>query len=709
MKQEENAQSGPARFGPIAPAKSLVDALLHTSRDSIKLIDLDGNVILLNGACAETVGPDAAVAILGRPWRSLWPKEAHRQIDQMLANARLGKPSAATIYRPASNGAPDWRHVAACPVRDGEGSVTSILALSHNLGGAQASQDELSQQLADQQAAIILLAKQLEAELRRLSESRKQVSQSEKVKLLGQFVGGTVHDINNVLAVMTSACRLLRKESPSEHAASILDHAEAAIDRGARLVRQLLDFSRTTSEEPEVVYLERLLSQDADLLSHLAGAEMRIRFDFPEEPWPVLVSPGKLQTVIFNLVANSRDAMPNGGDLRLQLSNCYANERPLGLPPKDYVALTVADTGKGMPPEVLARAGEPFFTTKEKGRGTGLGLASAFDLAGQCGGGVIVKSEIGKGTAVTLHLPRAAVAQEPVHRPNPFSDPLQHGGATILLVENDEPVRRHLGNLLRALDYVVIEATSPQHALAATLAKIRIDLIVANLDLARAPGFELLRKTRQAPPPPRLFLSASQDARAPADEIVFRKPIPETLFLKAILEQLGRIPASIVTAETLRLADRVRDRIRGPKVRNIYELWRRFAGEKGHLPTPKDAEDFDNGVRDNSYLLEVMGPQDAPAFRFVAVGNALTERLGRPLEGEILRASDHDVLGSITRAFQRCLKGVAYFDYSRLSLGDGRMLLFERLLLPLSDNKTTVTHLFGVATFDEMEMNKTPS
>ncbi len=702
MKQGEDAEREDLiPSSAIAPAGSIVEAILRSSRDSIKLLDLSGNVVMMNAAAADATAGSYA----GDPWRSFWPKELHPQIDQLVANAKLGRMATATIYRPTSQGALDWLHVTACPVFGDDGAVTHIVAQSHKLSGYHAPPDEISRQIADQQTAIILLAKQLEAESRRLAESRKQVSQSEKVKLLGQFVGGVVHDINNVLAVMTSASRLLRKQAPSEQAATVLDHADATIERGARLVRQLLDFSRVNSEDPEIVYLERLLGQDADLLTHLVGHGIQIRLDFPEELWSVLVSPGKLQTVIFNLVANSRDAMPSGGDLRLQLSNCYANERPMGLPPRDYVALTVSDTGKGMTPDVLARAGEPFFTTKEKGSGTGLGLASAFDLAGQCGGGVAVKSELGRGTSVTIHLPRAALKGERVPQKGAVADPALHGGATILLVENDEPARRHLGNLLRSLDYVVIEATSPQHALAATLAKIGIDLVVANIDLANAPGFELLPRRPSAAAMPRLFISASLDAPTPPDEIVFRKPIPEPLFLQAVLERLGRIPASIVTAETLRLADRVRDRIRNQKVRNLYESWRRLAGENGRLPTPRDAEDFDNGLRDNSYLLELLGPQDAPAFRFARVGAALTERLGRPLEGEILRASDHDVLGSITRAFQRCMKGTAYFDYSRLSFGDGRVLLFERLLLPLSDNKTAITHLFGVATFDELEQS----
>ncbi len=701
--RREIHRADPSVTRGLAANSNLLEALLSTSRDSIKLLDLAGNIILLNAAGAEAMEIDCLDGIAGQPWRTLWPKEAHRHVDQIIANAKLGRYSTATIYRPTAKGVPAWWHVTVTPVLDEAGTVVQILAQSHKLAGYASAQDELSRQLSDQKAAIILLARQFEAESRRLSETQKRVSQTEKIKLLGQFVGGIVHDINNVLAVMTSASRLLRRSSPSEQAADVLDHTDAAIDRASRLIRQLLDFSRVSSEDPEVVYLDRLLAQDADLLRHLAGFGIDIRLDFPEDSWPVLVSPGKLQTVIFNLVANARDAMPNGGELRLQLSNCYANERPLRLPAKDYVALSISDTGKGMTPEVLARAGEPFFTTKEKGRGTGLGLASAFDLAEQCGGGVALDSALGKGTTITMHLPRAAVQNERIESPVALVDSLHHGGATILLVESEEFTRRHVGNLLRSLNYVVIEATSPQHALAATLATIHIDLFIANIDLAKGPGFELLRETRKAEAKiPRIFLAGPASSQEPLNEMVFRKPIPESLLAKAVLEKLGRVPPSILTADTLRIADKVRDRIRNPKVRNLYESWRRIVTAKGNLPCPSDASDFDNLLMDNSYLLEVTGQEDAPAFRFVQVGNALTERLGRPLEGEVLRASDYDVLGSITRAFQRCLKGVAYFDYSRLSLGDGRILLFERLLLPISSDRMTVTHLFGVATFDEL-------
>jgi PAS domain S-box-containing protein len=705
MKQERHTRISRIDLSalPNLAPESLVEALLCTSRDSIKLIDLSGNVVLVNDAGLEAIEIDSFDAVRGRPWTALWPEEAAAQLNESITRAKCGQSSVLTVYRPAANGAPAWWHVSVRPLFDGAGAVAQILSQAHRLDGYPSPHEALSRRLADQKAAIVLLARQLEAESRRLSESRKQVSQSEKIKLLGQFVGGVVHDINNVLAVMMSACRLMRRSSISEETATILDHADLAIERGARLVRQLLDFSRSSSEDPEVVYLEQLLGQDAVLLGHLAGYGIDIRLDFPGDAWPVLVSPGKLQTVIFNLVANARDAMPDGGQLRLQLSNCYANERPLGLPPKDYVALTIRDTGKGMTPEVLARAGEPFFTTKERGRGTGLGLASAYDLADQCGGRISIDSALGKGAAVTLHLPRAAVKGESSGQRDALLEPHLHGGATILLLESDESVRRHAGNLLRSLNYVVIEATSPQHALAATLAAIQIDLIIVNADLAQGPGLDLLRDTRQPKVKiPKLFLPGSPAARVPPDEILLRKPISEPLLAGAVLTKLGWMPASILASETLRIADRVRDRIRNQRVRDVYEAWRQIVSLKGHFPSPHETDDFDFGLKDNSYLLEVMGPEDAPSFRFVHVGNALTERLGRPLEGEILSASDYDVLGSITRAFQRCLKGVPYFDYSRLSLGDGRLLLFERLLLPITDNKTSVTHLFGVATFDEV-------
>ncbi len=688
--------------GQGAPAASgLAEALLRSSRDAIAVIDLAGNIVLVNGAGLEAMEIGSLHTVRGRPWHSLWAQDCASQINAGVARARRGKTSTLTVYRAAGD-APSWWNLTVSPVYEA-GAVVQILSQAHKLAGSSPEEDKLARELSGQRTALILLGEQLEAESRRLSESRRQLSQAEKVKLLGQFSGGIAHDINNVLAVMASACQILRKVSPSEQANTVLGHAEAAIERGARLVRKLLDCARVSSEDPEILYLDRLLSEDAGLLHHLAGHGIEICFDLPNDLWPVLAAPGKFQTVIFNLVANARDAMPEGGRLTVQVRNCYANERPVSLPPKDFVALTLRDTGKGMTPEVLARAGEPFFTTKQKGMGAGLGLASAFDFADQCGGAVALESAPGEGTTITIHIPRAAVTTGSGSVPSANAASQPHGGATILLLESDDSLRRRVGSLLRSLDYAVIEAASSQQALAAALAAVKIDLIVANLDLAKGPGFELLGEAKPlAPAIPRIFLSGPQEHRSIPQEIVFRKPIQGPLLAQAILEKLGRAPPSLAPAETLRIADRLRDRIRNPKVLALYDCWRRIANEKSHLPSTADAAGFETFLPENAYLLEIMGPQDAPSFRFVRVGSALVERLGRELEGEILRASDHDVLGSITRALQRCLKGVAYFDYTRFSLGDGRMLLFERLLLPVSSNKTAVTHLFGVATFDEM-------
>jgi PAS domain S-box-containing protein len=686
----------------MATGAGLADALLRSSRAAITVIDLNGAVTLVNDAGLEAMEAGSFDAIRGQPWSSLWAPECASQIAASLARAKRGKTTLLTVYRLAEDGAPCWWNVTVSPVFDEGEAVVQILSQAHKLAGPTV-EDELARELSEQRTALILLAKQLEDESRRLSESRRQASQAEKVKLLGQFSGGIVHDINNVLAVMASACRILRKGSPSEQASAVLGHADVAIERGTRLVRKLLDFARVSSEDPEIVYLDRLLSEDAELLHHLTGHVIGICFDLADDLWPVLAAPGKLQAILFNLVANARDAMPNGGRLTVQVRNCHANERPVNLPPKDFVALTLRDTGKGMTPDVLARAGEPFFTTKQKGQGTGLGLASAFDFADQCGGEVSLESAAGVGTAITIHIPRAAVVTESRYVPPAHAASLDHGGATILLVESDDPLRRHVGALLRSLDYAVIEAASPQQALAAAVASVKIDLIVANLDLAKGAGFELLRETRPlAPAIPRIFLTEPQEPSLLPDEIIFRKPIQGPLLAQAVLEKLGRASPSIGREETLRIADRLRDRIRNPKALVLYDCWRRVTNEKGHLPSLGDVDGFENGLPENTYLLEVVGPQDAPSFRFVRAGSALLERLGRDLQGEILRASDHDVLGSITRAFQRCLKGVAYFDYTRFSLGDGRMLLFERLLLPVSSNRTSVTHLFGVATFDEI-------
>jgi hypothetical protein len=190
--------------------------------------------------------------------------------------------------------------------------------------------------------------------------------------------------------------------------------------------------------------------------------------------------------------------------------------------------------------------------------------------------------------------------------------------------------------------------------------------------------------------------------RTPPEVLVLRKPISEGVLVRAVLQQLGRVPASLMADEALRLSDRIRDRIRDRRIRGVYEHWRKRCESLTRLPSPVEITNLPADLRDSSCLLRVRGSGDEASFVFVHAGKALTERLGRELVGEKLSPADQNIFGSIGAAYARALRGIAFFDYARFPYGEGKKLLFERLILPLSDDRASVTHLFGLVTFTEI-------
>jgi signal transduction histidine kinase len=563
---------------------------------------------------------------------------------------------------------------------------------------------DLERQLRDKDQSLATLTEQFDAQRRQLAEAALLAAHSEKIRVMGEFVGNIVHDINNVLTIINAASKMLNRGVSPATQSEILTGVDRAVERGAQLTRQLLTLSRIDGSETDVVGLPALIVETGRLITLLAGSAIELQLDVAKDCWPVLASPARLQAVLLNLCANARDAMPDGGALTLRIANCHSTARPSGFAPGDYVHLAIIDGGCGMPPEVRDKAGQAFFTTKESGKGTGLGLASAFEFARQCNGRVLIDSEVGVGTTINLYLPRAAVAGEPVATPDDPIDPKLHGRATILIVENEDMIRTHLAAVLRTLNYRIIDAAREDVAYALLSGGIKIDLACIDLQLDEGSGVHLAGRLREAQPGlPIIFMTGTSAMPKPGNELIFRKPIAEGLFARAILEKLGRRPASLLTAEALRLSDRLRDKIRNPKIREAFDRWRKLAGAAERLPQTSEAREFAPDLTDNSCLLWVVSDDiDAARFKVMWAGAALIERLGRDMTGDVIAASDHDVLGSLGGAYRRALNGVVHFDYARFPSNHDSMILFERLILPLSDDGERVSHLLGLITFDEI-------
>jgi PAS domain S-box-containing protein len=314
-------------------------------------------------------------------------------------------------------------------------------------------------------------------------EAEARLHQAQKMESVGQLTGGIAHDFNNLLTVVIGNLDALIAGVAAEQRPTA-ESALRAAERGAGLVRQLLAFSRRQMLRPETVALNRIAADMDDLLRRTLGEEIQIVTRLTPDLWPALADRSQLESAVLNLAINARDAMPGGGTLTIETSNVRLDDeyaaRNAEVVPGDYALLAVTDTGTGMAPEVLERAVEPFFTTKELGKGSGLGLSMIFGFAKQSGGHLKLYSEPGHGTTVRLYLPRQtgeAVAEPPREE----RADLPAGHESVLVVEDDEDVRALTVSQLRELGYRVLEAADGPAAQTILDSEAPIDVILTDV------------------------------------------------------------------------------------------------------------------------------------------------------------------------------------------------------------------------------------
>jgi PAS domain S-box-containing protein len=330
------------------------------------------------------------------------------------------------------------------------------------------------------------------AEKARLEE---QLRLGQRLEAVGRLAGGVAHDFNNLLSVISGnagfALEALAPTAPVR--ADVLEIQDAAT-RAAALTRQLLAFSRRQILQPRVISLNQTVSDLEKLLRRLLGEDIQIGVHLAEDLGSVQADPGQLEQVLVNLAVNARDAMPRGGRLLIETANVELDEhyadQHVTTQPGRFVQLSVSDTGTGMPPEVLEHVFEPFFTTKEQGKGTGLGLATVYGIVKQSGGNIWVYSEPGQGTTFKIYLPRVE-APAAVDAARPAAG-VATGSETVLLVEDEEGVRRIAARILRSAGYQVLSAASGPEALAIVETHAgALDLLLTDVVMPRMSGREL--------------------------------------------------------------------------------------------------------------------------------------------------------------------------------------------------------------------------
>ncbi|MCB4823693.1 ATP-binding protein [Roseicella aerolata] len=453
--------------------------LAETIPDGLALLDAQGRVVLANPALARLAGP-AALLRPGQPVASILAAAVREEFAAALAMLRAGGQPAPLRARPADPAAPE----------DAEWA----LSLSP-LPGPEAR---------------LLLRIEDRTQARRAEAQR---AESGRLETVGRLAGGIAHDFNNLLAAILGGAEAVRAAGLPPGAEADLAQVEDAARRGAALVGQLLAFARQQRLQPRVIELNEAVAAIAPLLRRLLGRGVRLELA-PESPGRrVRVDPTQLDQVILNLAVNARDAMPQGGTLRIATGHRVVL-RPEGegagaVPPGRWVMLEVSDTGAGIPPEMLPRLFEPFFTSRPEKGGTGLGLATVHGIVAQSGGHVSVESRVGIGTTFRIHLPRQdGPAEARVAAALPPAPACPPPGGPVLLVEDEAPLRQLGTRLLERAGHSVLAADSAESALALIDGGTVPAALVSDVAMPGLDGLELARRLRSRwPRLPVLLLS----------------------------------------------------------------------------------------------------------------------------------------------------------------------------------------------------------
>jgi two-component system cell cycle sensor histidine kinase/response regulator CckA len=406
---------------------------------ALLMLDPAGNVASWN-AGAEHIMGYTADEIVGRHFSNFYEQVAvdeGRPLAHLAQASRTGRAEDEGL-RVHKDGSTFWASVVLSPIVDAAGKLLGFAMISRDLRERRSLEDQLHQ--------------------------------SQKMEAIGSLAAGVAHDFNNLLSIILSYSELLASDlKEGDPMRADLGEIKAAGLLAVALTRQLLAFSRQQVLQPKMVELTGIVEDMKKMLCRLIGEEIELATSSVVSVRKVLVDPGQMEQVIMNLVVNARDAMPDGGKITIdtsevELDDDYASEH-VGVTPGPHIRLAISDTGTGMDGVTKARMFEPFFTTKEAGKGSGLGLATVFGIVRQSGGTIWVNSELGTGTTIEVYLPmadQAAVIQASLAPPNSRAF---RGSETVLLVEDDEPVRVLARTILRKYGYTVLDARGGGDAL----------------------------------------------------------------------------------------------------------------------------------------------------------------------------------------------------------------------------------------------------
>ena len=498
---------------------------VEQSPDTVVVTDREGVIEYVNPAFESLTGFKSEAACGTTP-RILKSGEQGPEIYQeMWRTVMGGKVFRGILVNRKKNGELYYVEESISPVRDGPGQITHFIANGR----------DLTERL------------RLEA----------QLLQAQKMDAVGRLAGGVAHDFNNLLTIITSYSELALDDIPEDSPiASKIQEVLLAATRAAELTRQLLAFSRKQPQALRVLDLNPVMAAISKTLPRLIGEDIEFNFVPGQGIAPVRIDPVQMEQVLMNLAANARDAMPQGGHLRIETSQVYLDQdyiqqKPAAIPKGKYAVITVTDDGSGIPREHIAHVFEPFYTTKASGRGTGLGLATVYGIVKQNKGYIWVYSEPGCGTVFKIYLPCAGKTCQG-QSPSRKDETAAPGTETLLLVEDEGAVRRASAEFLRMLGYKVLEAKDGLEALSiAKEHEPKIDLVVTDVVMPNMSGGELAKQLTGVAPAMKFLFVSGYAGKMVLDHNVLDL---QTNFLQkpySLKELAGKIRATLQVAAKL--------------------------------------------------------------------------------------------------------------------------------------------------------------